>query len=574
MASETKKSKKSPEEIALLRAEAAKKKEEHKAKIALTGDLPEGKKISTQALKKAIKEEERAKTKDAKVIAASSSPAPSTTEVKYAELTDPKSTFELVHVRSVGKHIGKRVCLRGWVARMRMQGGSPMFVYVRDGTVFKIKHPEAKADDKLVTDVVQCVLTGKCSQTYDAKHMIRESYVEVYGTLVSAPKHEDRVEILVDYWRMLSPSHIDIEGRMAKSATIETRQIERALFLREDKSVYIAKALACLVEGTRAWCKEQKHTEVFPPQTSMMQVEGGATLMKLDYFGKEAYLTQSQQLYLELALRHLGEVYCIQNSFRGEKSRTRRHQAEFLHFEAELKRTFPELLTYIEQMIVFLSEWMLRHCKEILLTMNPKFKVPTLPFRRMTYIEAIDFCAEHDIKTTDPSNVPTVTPTVAVASQDEKKDDGEELKCEPRTLVYGDDIPEAIELKILSIVQEPIFLIRFETKKKAFYTRPCPDDPQYTESADLLYYGTGDLSSVGEAVGSGSRREKYDDLLAAIIKEGLDPKQYSWYLDTRKYGSVHTSGFGLGVQRLLMGMLGLPRIHETTIFPRTRDHCL
>jgi asparaginyl-tRNA synthetase len=501
-----------------------------------------GTKPSKQSQKKAAKAKIKAEKKAEATKFPKETKAPKAPK-EYAELKDRSDLPApmVVQVRSVHKHVGKRVSITGWVSKMRHQGASVMFVALRDGTFDK----RLGAGGKLFTTTVQCVFTSPCSQTKDAKTMVRESFAQVKGTV---HKGDGGVEILVDYWQMLGASDVDIEGRFNDDSHEDVLSRERALVLRREEPMAYLKAMATLVEGIRAWWKEMKSIEVFPPQISKMQVEGGATLMKIDYFGETGYMTQSQQLYLELALRSLGDVHCIQDSFRGELSRTRRHQSEFLHAEAEMKITYEGLLVYLPKMICFLCEWMLRHEKEIVLTMNPSFKVPSLPFKQMTYVQGIAFCVEHGILF-------------------EMKDPEGKEESKFRPMVLGDDIAEASELKMLAIVGEPICLIRFPSKDKAFYTRACPEDPEYSESVDVL------LPTVGEVVGAGVRKEKHADLLAACIKEGFKLEDYKWYLETRKYGGVLTGGWGMGLQRMLMYILGARHIRDVTMIPRTRDCC-
>jgi len=245
---------------------------------------------------------------------------------------------------------------------------------------------------------------------------------------------------------------------------------------------------------------------------------------------------------MEAAVPAMGDVFCIASSYRAEKSRTRRHLAEYTHLEAECPFiSFDQLLDRMEDLIcdvvarVFASPF-----KDMLLEINPKAQVPERPFRRLEYTEAIEFCREHKIY---------------------KNKDTETF------FEFGDDIPEMPEREMISLIGKPTFLCKFPVTLKAFYMPKCKEDMRLTESVDLLIPG------VGEIIGGSMRIWDYEELMAAYKREKLDPTPYYWFTDQRKYGSVPHGGYGLGVERFLVWLFGDDHIRNVCLFPRYRGRC-
>lgn len=439
---------------------------------------------------------------------------------------------------------GQRVSVSGWVHRLRNQKDI-IFIVLRDGTGY-----------------LQCVLSGKVAQTYAALTLTLESTVQLHGTLQVVPEGKTAPgghELVVDYWKVLGAAPGGDEAftnRLNEKSDPSILADLRHLVLRGETASAVLKLRAALLSSFRDTLVSHDLMEVTPPCLVQTQVEGGATLFKLDYYGQAAFLTQSSQLYLETCLPSLGDVFCVQESFRAENSHTRRHLSEYTHLEAELAFiTFDDLLTHIEAVICETVDRLLANpaTAALIKQLNPNFTAPARPFLRMSYVDAIKWLNEHGI-------------------QHEAEDaDGNVILDEqgkPKMVDHaiGDDIAEAAERRMTDILGVPMFLYGFPAELKAFYMKKMPgtegSSHVFTESCDLLMPG------VGEIVGGSMRMTDQEELLAAYKKEGIDPAPYYWFTDQRKYGTCEHGGYGLGVERFLAWLANRYTVRECSLYPR------
>ncbi|RDW91280.1 hypothetical protein BP5796_02445 [Coleophoma crateriformis] len=301
------------------------------------------------------------------------------------------------------------------------------------------------------------------------------------------------------------------------------------------------KARAAALTAFRQYYKDNDMRESTAPTFVQTQAEGGGSLFSLPYYGERAYLTQTSQLYLETQLPVLGDCYTIQSSYRAENFHTRRHLSEYTHIEGEIDFiVFEDLLQHIEDVLCGVIDILLadEESAACIRTLNPDFKAPTRPFRRMRYSEAIGWLNEHNITT----------------------DEGE-----PHT--SGMDIAEAAERAMTDQIGVPIMLTHFPVPIKPFYMKRDESDPRVTESVDCLIPG------VGEVVGSGMRMEYYDDLLTVMKENKMDLASYAFYLDQRKYGTSSHGGYGMGLERILAWILRRHTVRECVPFPRYPGRC-
>ncbi|EGC39969.1 hypothetical protein DICPUDRAFT_44848 [Dictyostelium purpureum] len=423
---------------------------------------------------------------------------------------------------------GVRVEVNAWLHHVRNQK-KIVFLELRDGTGF-----------------LQCVMGGNLVHPSIVEQLKREATVKIIGTLSIPPAGKTcpgGVELNADYWELLGSSSADLEGIINTESNVDQQLDQRHILLRGTRASSIMKIRSIALQAFREHFYHNGYFEMNPPTLVNTFCEGGSELFTLDYFGTPAYLTQSSQLYLETMCPVVGDVFCIAQSYRSEKARTRRHLSEFTHLEAEMPFiTFEDLTDRIEFLICDVVERMLKIDGDLVRSIKEDVAVPKRPFMRMDYKEAIEYCVKNGIKKVN--------------------EDGTESDFQ-----FGDDIPEAQERKMNDQIGCPIFLRRFPHAMKAFYMKRCPEDKELTESLDLLMPG------VGEIVGGSMRISDYDELLNAYKREELDAEQYYWFTDQRKYGSGQTGGYGLGVERFLTWILGLPHIRDVCSYPRFTGRC-
>lgn len=494
--------------------------------------------ISASALKKAKKgadglkkklekqakqaEEQKKKQEDA---------AKKLAELDLITITEDLSLPEAkkIKLRSIQANIGSRVMVQGWVHRLRAQKGVA-FLTLRDGTGF-----------------IQTVLTGDLAKARITQELTLESTVQIKGVIEKLPEGKTApggVELKADFYKVvgLAPGGEDaFSNKVQENADPSLLLDQRHLTMRGETLSSVLKVRAVLLNALRRFYDEQGIVEVTPPCMVQTQVEGGSTLFKLDYYGEEAYLTQSSQLYLETCLPALGDVFCVQESFRAEKSHTRRHLSEYTHVEAELAfLTFDELLNHLEKVFTTVIKYVLEDpvAGPLVKKLNPNFQAPSSPFKRMTYREALEWLNEHGIP----------------------NEEGEKFR-------FGDDIAEAAERKMTDTLNVPILLTRFPVEIKSFYMKKCEDDPLVTESVDVL------MPNVGEVTGGSMRIDDYDELVAALKREGLDLDAYYWFVDQRKYGTCPHGGYGLGTERILAWLCDRYTVRECSLYPRFTGRC-
>jgi len=413
----------------------------------------------------------------------------------------------------VGPHLeGQEVGLAGWVYRYR-DLGSVVFIVLRDATgILQAVVRKEEVDEE----------SWRAAKKADV-----EASVTLRGVVKADPRAPGGIEIQARSVTLVGPSP---DFPIKKDSGVEFRLDKRHLDLRSRRMWAALKIRAEFIAGVREWFDVNGFVPVEAPTFVSAAVEGGATLFELEYFGRKAYLTQSSQFYLEAAIFTFEKVYTIQPSFRAEKSRTRRHLTEFWHAEGEMAwHDLNDMMDVVEALVDHAVQRVYENRQAELQLLGRKFEPPQRPYERISYDEAIEIAQSKGVQ-----------------------------------IEWGDDLTTEAERVISLEFDRPIFVHRYPRQAKAFYHAPDPSRPEVVLCADLLA-----PEGIGEIVGGGQRIHNYEELVERIRENGLREEDYEWYLDLRKYGSVPHSGFGLGIERAVRWIAGLPHIRDAIAFPRT-----
>jgi asparaginyl-tRNA synthetase len=410
-----------------------------------------------------------------------------------------------------GKHDGSKVAIRGWVHRKR-ESKQTIFLVLRDPT-----------------GVIQCTVKADTPAWGDAEKLAIESSLSLEGMAKQDKRAPGGYEISVN---KISVIGLAETFPISKDQSEEFLRDVRHLWLRSRRMNLVMKVRAEVLEFAREHFKNEGFVEVSPPMFITSACEGGSTLFGLKYFDQNLYLTQSSQLYLEILIYSLGNVYCIAPSFRAEKSRTIRHLTEYWHIEGEWPfADLHDLMGFEERLMAYVCQKVAEKCKKEFAELGADItKVASVktPFPRITYTEAI-----------------------------------EKLKAQGSKVKWGDDLGYDDEKALADVFGKPFFVYDYPTAIKAFYCKTYRDKPEVAMSTDML------VPRIGEISTGGAREDDKEVLIKRIREMGMSEKDYDWYLDLRRYGTVPHVGFGMGLERLLTWMLDLENIIDSIPFPRT-----
>ncbi|HEY7028780.1 MAG TPA: asparagine--tRNA ligase [Gemmatimonadales bacterium] len=422
----------------------------------------------------------------------------------------------IARIEDLKLHVGQPVTVNGWVTTTR-SSGKIAFVVLRDGS-----------------GLVQCVLAKKevPEETWNRFQVLtQETSVAATGTVRADARSPGGFELQLSQIEILGPS-VDYPITPKEHGTSYLFE-HRHLWLRSSRQAAIARVRHEVIQAIRDFFYNNGFTLVDTPILTGSIGEQAGELFSTDYFelGK-AYLAQTGQLYVEAAAAALGKVYCFGPTFRAEKSKTRRHLTEFWMVEPEVAFNDSDAnMKLQEQFISYIVERALERRQEELRLLERDFapleKIRP-PFPRISYTEAVA-----------------------------------RLNALGSDMTWGADLGGDDETLLAKEHEKPLFVFNYPKQIKAFYMKENPDDPRTVLNNDCLA-----PEGYGEIIGGSQREDNYDRLLARIKEQGLDPDAYRWYLDLRKYGTFVHSGFGLGVERTVAWICGVPHVRECIAFPR------
>ncbi len=421
--------------------------------------------------------------------------------------------MEFISIKeAISKGKGK-VSIHGWVYRERKQKDK-VFLVVRDSS-----------------EIIQCIVSSDNPDWDDANKLLIESSLEITGEVYEDKRAPTGYEIKVEKIHVI---HFAEKFPITENQSVEFLADMRHLWLRSRKLTSVLKIRSTIFDAIHDYFKSKEFYEYQSPIFQPTQAEGGSTVFKVKYFGDNMFLAQTWQLQAEPAIFALERIYTIAPSFRAEKSKTSRHLTEYWHAEMEYAwADFDGLQDHMESLIKHIVKKVLDTNKDELKILNRDISKlePTLHkrFPRMTYDDALKLLEKKKVHIT-----------------------------------WGKDLRTVEEDSLSEMFDTPILVTRYPKIVKAFYMKEDPKNPKVVLGCDAIA-----PEHYGEVIGGSQREEDIEKIKQNLKNQGEDPKNYDFYLDTRRYGSVPHAGFGMGVERIIAWVCGLDNIKDAIAFPRT-----
>ena len=435
-----------------------------------------------------------------------------------------------INIQDIAHYVDQTVRLKGWLYA-KTGKGKLQFLRLRDGSgivqavAFRPELGEEKFN--LIKELGQessLIVTGKVRQDERAPgvpggYELSISDVEVLQNVSGYP---------------ITPKDHGVEFLMQN----------RHLWIRSSQQWAILRVRAVVKRAIIDFLDSHGFLNIDTPIITPSAAEGTSTLFTVDYFEEDAYLAQTGQLYNEANIMAFSRVYCFGPTFRAEKSKTRRHLAEFWMVEPEIAFCdLDGLMDLEEQFVSAIVQTVLQKCEPELTLLErdlDALRRVQAPFPRISYDEAV-----------------ARIQAIRAATEDE------ELKAQ-LALEWGDDFGSPHETELTKQFDRPVFVYGYPSAVKAFYMEPWPGRPEVCKSVDLLA-----PEGYGEIIGGSERMSDPDLLTAAIERHQLPMEPYQWYVELRRFGSVPHSGFGLGLERTVAWICGIHHVRETSPYPRT-----
>ena len=407
---------------------------------------------------------------------------------------------------------GQDVLFGGWVVDLRKLG-KMAFLTVRD-----------------VTGMCQVIVKGDAMSLLEGLN--RQSVVRILGKVQASKAKDFDFEVSAIELQVLAkaeyPLPIDPIGRL--ESDIDNRLNSRALDMRNQKTASIFKLRSQVLASIRETLIKRKFIEINTPKIIGSASEGGADLFSLDYFGKQAYLAQSPQLYKEQMTIGLERVFEISSFYRAEKSHTGRHLSEFTSVDIEAAMMdYTDVMDVLESIVVDVFKNTAENSKTEQQDIGHEIKIPDSPFERVSYTQALEELGNLDIK-----------------------------------LEFGEDLQDSHLRSLGDKHPGFFFLTDWPMKLKPFYIHEKDDDPTLSRSFDLQY-GYLELSS------GGRRLHNPEQLKSRLKEQNLDPASFEEHLKTFGWGMPPHSGWGMGLDRLMTVLIGIDNVREVTLYPRDPD---
>lgn len=421
----------------------------------------------------------------------------------------------IVKIKDFKDSVGQEVTIQGWMFNKR-SSGKIIFLELRDGS--------GETQGIVVEKQLPEIFALASSLNFEAS-------VEVAGIVSQHPKLPDKFELQIRAIKIFqNPTEEYPIGK--KEHGPEFLLDNRHLWIRSHKQAAILRIRHTALYAIHEFLDREGFTRTDSPIFTPNACEGTTTLFSVDYFDEgKAYLAQSGQLYIEATIGSLGKVFDFGPVFRAEKSKTRRHLTEFWMMDAEMA-------FYDQKMNMDLQEALFIYIVEKVLEKHEKdFALLERNIEELKKVKSPFYHIQH-------------------------KDAVKRLLDAGLTAREDDDFGAEEEIALANMFDRPVFVENYPAKIKAFYMKRAPNDDSRVLCADLL------VPNYGEVIGGSQREDDYEILLKRIHEHGLKEEDFKWYLDLRKFGSVPHSGFGIGLERTVTWLCGLPHVRESIPFPR------